>query len=245
MKIIQKKNIEFLVNETPAYKEFWDADNWESFTYDCVEKFSKPLCTFIDIGAWIGPITLYAAALNKQCYAIEPDSVAYNELISNLHLINKVTNVICEQIAIFNKDGEINLGSEALGNSNTRINTDCVLNSQTPPKDFFTVPCLTLTNFIKSKNLVANEISMIKIDVEGAEVEIIEDSFFDKNPQIPVCLSIHAPFYKENTYQDSVNKIYEFCNRYSNYTTDYHVISQDLKNITKVGGFYSVMLFNN
>ena len=200
MAIKTRKNITFKVNDNPTYESFWNDENWEQFTYNCVEKFSKPNGIFIDIGAWIGPISIYAAALNNKCYAVEPDEVAYNELTTNLKLNNGIKNVICSQIAIFNKDGEICLGSESFGNSNTRVNSECILNPKTLPKDFVTVKCQTLTSFIKNNNINLEEISMIKIDVEGAEVEIIEDSFFKNNLQIPVHLSLHPALFKSKTY---------------------------------------------
>lgn len=236
------KGVSFNINDNPRYDEFWSTDGWETFTYDCVEAFSKSDGIFIDIGAWIGPITMYAATLNNKCYALEPDKVAYSELNANLALNKNIENVVCNQIAIYNTDGEITIGSESLGNSNTRVNSDRILNVLTPPKDFELVKCQTITTFIETNKIDINKISMVKIDVEGAEIEIIQDSFFKDNPNIPVHLSIHPPLFKQESHTKSLEAVYNFCLNYKYYAADINIKITDVLNIN---GFYSIMLFNN
>lgn len=58
---IQKEGFEFDVID----HEFWKDEGWERFTYYCIKNFSNSNKTFIDIGSWIGPISLVASKLNK------------------------------------------------------------------------------------------------------------------------------------------------------------------------------------
>jgi FkbM family methyltransferase len=62
---------------------FWrkaEAGGWEDATLRFVEATTDADTIFIDIGAWIGPVSLLAAARAKRVIAIEPDPVAALEL---------------------------------------------------------------------------------------------------------------------------------------------------------------------
>jgi FkbM family methyltransferase len=242
--IIDRKNIKFNVNESEQYQEFWSQGEWEYFTYNCIERFSNINKKFIDIGAWIGPISLYAASLNKQVYAVEPDKVAYLELAKNLSLNPNINNVFCQQVAIFNKNDTIRIGTEVPGNSNTRVNTDCILNSAQVPEYFYNVQCKTLSTFLEDNNIKGIDLSCIKIVVEGAEIDIILDPFFKDYLDIPVHLSIHTPLFKADTANENLNNIYKFCSLYKKYESERSSLC-DLEAILKIDGFYSIMLFND
>lgn len=62
---------------------FWrkaEAGGWEEATLRFVRDTTDADTTFVDIGAWIGPISLLAGARAKRVIAIEPDPVAAREL---------------------------------------------------------------------------------------------------------------------------------------------------------------------
>ena len=79
---IQKEGFEFDVID----HEFWKDEGWERFTYYCIKNFSNSNKTFIDIGAWIGPISLVASKLNKNCHSIEPDPTSFSQLKQNISI---------------------------------------------------------------------------------------------------------------------------------------------------------------
>lgn len=229
---INKLGVEFQVSDNPMYRSFWNDGNWESFTYKCVEFYSDTDKTFIDIGAWIGPISLYASYLNKNCHAIEPDSVCYDELSTNIKL-NSITNITLHNLAIYETTGKISLGSEELGNSNTRLAAST---------NSFQIDSLTFSDFISNNNIDISDISLIKIDTEGAELEILRDPFFKENTNIPVHLSVHPKFLKNP--QTALNEIFEFVTRFSYFESSDGFINKNIENIKHYGGFYSVMLYN-
>lgn len=64
----------------------WLPAGWEQDTFDFVDEYARPGVTFIDIGTWIGPISLYAAALGARVISLEPDPVAHPSLVANVAL---------------------------------------------------------------------------------------------------------------------------------------------------------------
>lgn len=81
--------VRFLVGPGPN-PEFWDhfsTRRWETRTLDLIDRCVTPETTVIDIGAWIGPITLYATARGAaRVWALEPDPVAFEALQRNVAL---------------------------------------------------------------------------------------------------------------------------------------------------------------
>ena len=54
---------------------FWSrvmSGEWEPNTFLLIDTVTSPGDVVVDIGAWIGPITLYAAAAGRIVHAIEP-----------------------------------------------------------------------------------------------------------------------------------------------------------------------------
>jgi FkbM family methyltransferase len=94
---------------------FWDrfeTGRWERETLEALAARIAPGTTLIDIGAWIGPITLMAAALGATVLALEPDPRAVELLGANI----AANPDIGGRITVLNKaaapsSGRIRLGS--------------------------------------------------------------------------------------------------------------------------------------
>lgn len=68
---------------------FWRSvanGGWETETLALLEPLVKEADLFIDIGAWIGPMTLFAASAGAKVLALEPDPVALEGLRANVAL---------------------------------------------------------------------------------------------------------------------------------------------------------------
>ncbi len=67
---------------------FWDrveAGAWEPGTLRAIEGLVGPDAVFLDIGAWVGPTSLFAAACGaRRVMALEPDPAALDQLRANL-----------------------------------------------------------------------------------------------------------------------------------------------------------------
>ncbi len=66
---------------------FWDkvaAGAWEPGTLGAVAAHVGPGTLFVDLGAWVGPLSMYAAALGARVIAVEADPRALDQLRRNL-----------------------------------------------------------------------------------------------------------------------------------------------------------------
>lgn len=171
--------------------DFWETmedGRWEPFTFELFDKLLTPETTYLDLGAWLGPTVLYASRLCKQCYAFEPDPVAYVELLDNLFL-NSIVNVLPFQQAVMSHEGTAILGANGLGNSMTRIGQEA---------NRFEVSCITLRSFWEEFEEDLKGPVFLKMDVEGAEELILEDVELFREKKPTLYLSTHPFWFNED-----------------------------------------------
>lgn len=121
----------------------------------------------IDVGANIGvyPLSLFKEA--KYIYAFEPEKENFTKLVHNLE-INSITNILALRKAIFssNRRGvKLHISNDDKGWHSLLINYSGGMQK---------VDTITLDYFIFKKRI--NNIGLIKIDVEGAELEVLKGS---------------------------------------------------------------------
>lgn len=127
---------------------------------------------FIDCGANIGQETLPAANLGAIVFAFEPDPNAFNVLKKNSANYSNIT-IIAK--AVGHQYGKFKLYfHQNADNDPVKWSTgSSILNfkSNINKEHFIEVEVIDLVEFIES---LGKEIKVLKIDVEGAEPEIIE-----------------------------------------------------------------------
>ncbi len=206
VKVIQKNKKRFSVAITKNIG-FWESvenGSWEPDTFKIFDYFLSADCHYLDIGSWIGPTALYAAQLAKQAYAFEPDPVAYRELEANLRL-NKNAEW-ASRLAIYNEaiassNGTIKLGSRAGGG-------DSMTSTLFLDKDVnWEVEAITLEQFIES-NKLQNEKLFIKMDIEGAEYDVIPrlKGVFHKH-NVTLFLSMHPHLFVSSLVKSKNNNM--------------------------------------
>lgn len=183
---VVRGNDKFVVAE--GHDWFWKifADgSWEPGTFRIFDKFLDPKTVMLDIGAWIGPTSLYAASRAKKIFAFEPDPVAYNSLVQNIDL-NTIKNIVPYPIAVSNEWKGIGFGAKnALGDS---------MSSELWGKNDDQVPA---TSF--SALLVDIQPGFVKIDIEGGEKNIFDNSALLLEQIKPtIHLSLHTPWHLKN-----------------------------------------------
>jgi len=145
----------------PRCEGFWDHfwatytdSKWEPHTRAQLQHFLKPGSLFVDIGAWIGPVVLWALELGATVIAVEPDPMAVREL--KRRVAGKGEVEIWEgACAPFN--GEICLTPYGfLGDSMTRVGPGVG------------VSCWTLEHILNGRIP-----ALVKVDVEGYEAELL------------------------------------------------------------------------
>ena len=180
---IERFDINFKVSDSELNKMFWENyySQWEEGTYDFLFKHFDKEKTFLDIGAWVGPISIVASFHSKNIIAFEPDHIAYAEFLENIKL-NNIDNIKVLMNAVSTKD-VITLGCPVLGQSGT---------SEAFTENSFEAKCITVKQIFDRYNLSEDNVSVIKIDIEGHEETLLQDEFLI-GLNIPMHISIH-PF---------------------------------------------------
>lgn len=192
--------------------------DYEMFVVEFLMKNLKSDSNFMDIGAYQGYFSLIASKKIKtgMIYSFEPCISSYEILKRNVELHN-LTNVKTFNMAISDK------------RSNTKLywrpGAQCVSRIYDLPMDNnfnFTeiIPTMSLDNF-------SGSIDYIKIDIEGAEVELFlgAKNFFSRNKQCKVVLELHSMYIRARNdvnldrFLDSLQDIFDFydfnMNKYS------------------------------
>jgi len=127
--------------------------------------------TAIDVGAQIGYLTLAMATSSNstiEVHSFEPESHNLERLRTNVSL-NPGVNVSIIEKAASNVDGMLRLYLSHDHNSGTHSTIPNGVNVST---NFVEIPSVTLDSYAAAKNI--QRLRLIKIDVEGGELEVIK-----------------------------------------------------------------------
>ena len=205
---IQRNNVKFKVLYNPDRIDFWkkfEVNKWENETIQIIEKYVTRETCFIDIGAWIGPITLYASKFASKIIAFEPDPVAYGILKKNVELnanLDFYKKINLNELAISGKNQDtIDLYSSDFGNSGTSVILDNNLEK-------ISVNTISLSEVINKFSLNKKKL-FIKIDVEGYEYELLKNNIdLLKNLNCDIYFSLHPINLVKKFYGGHKNKFY-------------------------------------
>lgn len=166
------------------YGHFWSlfVQGWEPMTLKWIRDLASLEKSFLDIGGWIGPTSIWASKFFKTVYAYEPDPVAFKYLEQNA--IMNSDNIVAHNAAI-TADGEpVCLFSRGgLGSSMTSMYTGESTDAHSAG--------VKLLDTVR-----AADFGLIKIDIEGGE-RLIIDSLIEEMSKNPVHLifSFHYDFF--------------------------------------------------
>ncbi len=130
----------------------------------------RPSAVCLDVGAQMGYLTLAmatAADRSTIVHSFEPEGNNAKRFRENIQL-NGLTNVTLHQTAVSTVDGALKLYLSNDRNAGTHSTVYIESNVST---EFVEIPSVRLDTFANSQNL--SSIDMIKIDVEGAEIDVI------------------------------------------------------------------------
>lgn len=119
-----------------------------------------------DCGSYQGHFALYAAkkARKGKVYCFEPDEKNISLIKKNLQL-NRLTNVFIVKKVLAGHTGKITFFAK--GGAGSKI-------SNYKSKSDIEIDCITLADFCTENKI--NHVNFIKMDVEGAEVQVVESS---------------------------------------------------------------------
>lgn len=135
------------------------------FTFDGEEKdfreqywFVKPGDVVFDIGASYGAYTLSSCVAGALVYSFEPETTVYNDLLNNIELNNFYSRARLFNCGLWNKQEEVDMKEYAPHWPTNTISSKYFMD--------------TVDNIVNQAQLT--KIDWMKIDVEGAELEVIE-----------------------------------------------------------------------
>ena len=192
---------------------------------DIIEHFSpKQEDIAVDIGAHIGRYTIISSKRvgpNGKVIAIEAHPENYEMLKKNIQL-NGLTNVTALNYAINSKEEEsqlkLYLPGEEVGYT---IYNTIMVNRANPIEDkFVEVNAATLDNLLlqqqqqQQNGIGQGQVNWIKVDVEGAEFEVLKGAtnVLSKSKDIVLLIEIHNLHDGTNHYKDIIEflSFYEF-----------------------------------
>lgn len=186
---LHKCGVDFVVTPSTAELDnFWKTvyqSSWESSTFESIIPHLSKDKVFLDIGAWQGPISLVAQQYSKQCICFEPDPYAYEYLVKNVEA-NSFHNIICENVAV-SAEPKLSIGATELGGG---------VSSFTKSDNSIECNTISIQDIFKKYNLTEDDISVIKIDIEGYECELLKDSFW-KTLNVNLHISLHGLFFQD------------------------------------------------
>jgi FkbM family methyltransferase len=159
--------------------------------------------TVVDIGAAFGIYSIMSASLvgpSGNVIAIEAHPDSFDMLNRNIKL-NKLTNVTCLSYAVYSRKMNVKIYS------NYTIMSERVREEKMKEK-FVEVNADTLDNILQ-QNGITKEVNWIKIDVEGAELDVLRGAShtLSSSRDIALLIEIHG--------QDSYNPVIELLNSYN------------------------------
>lgn len=167
--------------------DFWtvfENQSWEPELDEAILEHLGPEVGLVDIGAWVGPVTLMAAGMCRHVWAVEPDPVAANLLRRNVMLSHMNHMVTIRELAISDSCLPVPMGpvlGGRLGDSMTSIWS---------AEKSVMAPAVTMEMLFDGN---IEHVGLIKIDVEGAEERFLPQAKeFLHGLGVPILLSLHT-----------------------------------------------------
>ena len=148
---------------------FWDKvedGRWEPETLSLIDQQITPGTTFLDLGAWVGPTALYAAARGARVIALEADPVALAQLHRNL----AVNPALAPRIEVLARAVHAVEGRVAFG---ARRKPGDSMSSVFIASGAATWIADTITPLALSAKIESGGRLFIKMDIEGGEYELL------------------------------------------------------------------------
>lgn len=195
----------------PEFFKKVEEGKWEPESFDVLDKYLEEGKLFIDIGAWQGVLSIYAAKNGCIVFAIECDPVAIEELDDNLEANKIGCDVFSTEIAISDS-----LGSAMLGTNSSYGSSESTLLDRKGDAKGYSVTTMELPRFISRSGINIDDVCLIKIDIEGGELLLIKGALgFLSEHRPPLYIAFHPGWFPdyENDVQyiiDSLFPIYKF-----------------------------------
>ncbi len=164
--------------------------------------------TCIDLGANVGEYTKKMASVAKQVIAFEPDPWAFAELRANVADLDNVTILnaaagTCENIVLLYRHPQFKYDPASYSESSSVIGGKMNVSEENAVE-------VSQLDFIRYLEGLDEEVGVLKIDIEGAEVDLLE-SLFERPDVLSRIDHIFAETHEKRipAHKQRINSIYE------------------------------------
>lgn len=159
----------------------WEAGDFEPDTVEIIDRLVTPGSTFVDVGAWDGPFSLWAARVATSVIAVEPDPVALERLRYNSSANYSSITVVGAALNDYSGTCFIQAPEDVgWGVCTTHLSESGI-----------ETPCLTMLDLFRQYEIT--NASLVKMDVEGAERVVLPHAApFLASIGVPLLVSMHG-----------------------------------------------------
>ncbi|MCK9602794.1 MAG: FkbM family methyltransferase [Candidatus Omnitrophica bacterium] len=218
---------EFDFSYDPAIKSMY-IGGYELDTVQALKKYIKKGDTVIDAGANIGYLSANIAGFvgkTGQVHSFEPVP-QYFARSKKLSMMNPEYKILVNQSALGDREGIVNIKVTSQRNIGFNTIVPGSMSNEKKIKEILQVPIGRLDDYIKEKSL--DNISLIKIDVEGYEFPVLKglSGYLDNAKRYPVIICEIVP----SVYALMGHKLGELSEYMQKYTYDaYSLINHNKK----------------
>jgi FkbM family methyltransferase len=196
------------------YKYYCRLEEFDPYREEDIVKLFRPkeADIVVDIGAHIGKYTIIASKMvgsKGKAIAIEAHPVNYDILEQNI-VINKLSNVIALNYAVHSKETMVKLYEPGQEEGFTIYNTIMSERTITPRNQkYIEVKANTLDSLLLQNRI--NQVNWIKIDVEGAEYEVLKGAtnIISNSKDISLLIEIHNLGATNKNFYDAIIQLLE------------------------------------
>jgi FkbM family methyltransferase len=160
----------------------------------------------IDVGAHIGKYTILASKMvgsTGKVIAIEAHPANYDILNKNI-VLNKLSNVTTLNYAVHSKEAMVKLYEPGQEEGFTIYNTIMSDRERVNNQKYIEVKANTLDSLMLANGI--SQVNWIKVDVEGAELEVLKGStsVLSSSKDISILLEVHNVGDKKKTFYEPI-----------------------------------------
>ncbi len=195
----------------PYHSKFWrraGSGAWEPETFAVLREHLAPDRDYLDIGAWIGPTVLFGARRARHVWCFEPDPTAFRHLAWNIEL-NDLRNVSAFPVALSDGFGVARMasfGGEPGDSMSSLLNAGAA-----GATDVLTIGWEQLAGAVDLSG-----VSLVKIDIEGAEFDVLPALLpWLERHRPALFLSTHAPYLAPEARAERMRRLAESLSFYA------------------------------
>lgn len=180
---------------------FWPqfVDGWEEETCRFYREHVDPKRPVLDLGSWIGPTALFAAAFGAQkIVAVEANPRTVEHLLATKTANPNVLGGLAVHNGVIHKNSDL----VTFGNMDGSESTSSASSTR---GSGFSVQGTTIASIIERYSL--KDVAVIKIDIEGSELDVRNQITKLSKLNAALLVSLHPPFWSSQPLEKSAGQI--------------------------------------